>query len=54
MLIIIRSVYVCIVNIKLKYNFLETSRKFIIAKVAIHKPGSSSVLIIINIILALH
>ena len=27
---ILSSLYVCIVNIKLKYNFMETPRKFII------------------------
>ena len=36
------------VNIKLKYNFVETPRKFIIAKLSIRKLGSSLVLIIIN------
>ena len=36
------------VNIKLKYNFVETPRKFIIAKFSIRKLGSSSVLIIIT------
>ena len=29
-IIIISSLYVCMVNIELKYNFVETSRKFII------------------------
>ena len=42
----ISSLYVCMVNIKLKYNFVETPRKFIIAKLSIRKFGSSSVLII--------
>ena len=37
------------VNIKLKYNFVQTPRKFIIAKLSIRKLGSSSVLIIIII-----
>ena len=32
---------------KLKYNFVETPRKFIIAELSIRKLGSSSVLIII-------
>ena len=36
------------VNIKLKYDFVETPRKFIIAKLSIRKLGSSLVLIIIN------
>ena len=31
------------VNIKLKYNFVESPRKFIIAKLSIPKLGSSSV-----------
>ena len=40
------ALYVCMVNIKLKYNFVETPRKFTIAKLSIRKLGSSSVLII--------
>ena len=40
------SFCVCMVNIKLNYNFVETPRKFIIAKISIRKLGSSSVLII--------
>ena len=32
------------VNIKLKYNFVETPRKFIIAELSIRKLGSSTVL----------
>ena len=36
------------VNIKLKYNFVETPRKFIIAELSIRKLGSSSVLIIMH------
>ena len=32
------------VTIKLKYNFVETPRKFIIAELSIRKLGSSSVL----------
>ena len=43
---IISSLYVCMVNVKLKYNFVETSRKFIIAKLSIRKIGSTWVLII--------
>ena len=35
------SMYVCMVNIKLKYIFVETPRKFIIAKLSIRKLGSS-------------
>ena len=35
------------VNIKLKYNVVETPRKFISAKLPIRKPGSSSLLFII-------
>ena len=50
----IRSVYVCMVNIKGKDNFVETPRKFTIAKLSIRKLGSPSVLIIMNIVLALH
>ena len=37
-----------------KYNFLETPRKFTIAKLSIRKPGSSSVLIIMNYIMHYH
>ena len=44
----ISSLYVCMVNIKLKYNFVETPRKFIIAELSIRKLGSSSVLIIMH------
>ena len=40
------------VNIKLKYNFVETPRKFIIAELSIRELGSSPVLIIIRLILA--
>ena len=39
------------VNIKLKYNFVETPRKFIIAELSIRKLGCSSVLAIIIIII---
>ena len=35
------------VNIKLNYNFVETPRKFMIAKLSIRKLGSSSVLMIL-------
>ena len=34
--------YVCMVNIKLKYNSVGTPRKFIIAELSIRKLGSSS------------
>ena len=37
-------------RIKLKYNFVETARKFIIAELSIRKLGSSSVLIIMRLI----
>ena len=40
--------YDYMVNIKLKYYFVETPRKFIIAELSIRKLGSSSVLIIIR------
>ena len=40
--------YDCMVNIKLKYHFVETPRKFIIAELSIRKLGSSSVPIIIR------
>ena len=40
------------VNIKLKYNFVETPRKFIIAELSIRELGSSSMLIIMGLILA--
>ena len=46
---LISSLYVCIVNIKLKHNFVETPRKFIVAELSIRKLGSSSVLIYIII-----
>ena len=36
------------VNIKLKYNFVETPRKFSIAELSIRKLGSSSVIIIMH------
>ena len=35
---------------ELKYNFVETPRKFIIAELSIRKLGSSSVLIIMRLI----
>ena len=35
------SLYVCMVIFKLKYNFVETPRKFIIAELSIRKLGSS-------------
>ena len=41
----ISSLYVCMVNIKYLFGFVETPRKFIIAEVSIRKLGSSSVLI---------
>ena len=44
----IRSLHVCMVNIKLKYNFVGTPLRFTIAKLSIHKLGSSSVLIIMH------
>ena len=34
---VISSLYVCMVNIKLKYNFVETPRKFITAELSIRK-----------------
>ena len=46
--LLISSLYVCMVIFKLKYNFVETPRKFIIAKLSIPKLGSSSVLIIMS------
>ena len=45
---VISSLYDCMVNIKLKYNFVETPRKFIIAELSIRKHGSSSVLIMMH------
>ena len=36
------SLYDCMVNIKLKNNFVETPRQFIIAEFSIRKLGSSS------------
>ena len=41
---VVCSLYVCVVNIKLKYNFVETTRKFIIAELSIRKLGSSSLM----------
>ena len=35
------------VNIELKYNLVETTRKFIVAELSICKLGSSSVLLVI-------
>ena len=40
----ISSLYVCMVNNKLKYNFVETPCKFSIAELSICKLGSSSLL----------
>ena len=42
--------YKFLVKIKLKYNLVESPRKFIIAKLSIRKLGSSSVLIIMRLI----
>ena len=39
------------VNIKLKYNFVETLRKFTILKLSIRKLGCSSVLILLSFII---
>ena len=44
-LVIVSSLYVCMVNTIYLFSFLETPRKFIIAKLSIRKLGSSSVLI---------
>ena len=41
----ISSLCVCMVNNKLKYNFVETPRKFIIAELSIRKLGSSALLL---------
>ena len=41
---VISSLYDCMVNIKLKYNFVETPRKFTITELSIRKLGFSSVL----------
>ena len=38
---VISSLYVCMVNMKLKYNFVETPRKFSIATNSIRKLESS-------------
>ena len=43
---VISSLYVCMINIKLKYNFVGTPHKLIVTKLSIRKLGSSSVLII--------
>ena len=48
----ISSLHDYMVNIKLKYNFVETPRKFIIAELSVRKLGSSSVLIIMTLLLA--
>ena len=42
---VISFLYDFMVNIKLKYNFVETPRKFIIAELSIRKLGSSSALL---------
>ena len=39
--VVLSSLYVCMVNIKLKYNFVETQRKFIIAKLSIRDEDPS-------------
>ena len=44
------SLYVCMAIKYIIVLFVETPRKFITAKLSIHKPGSSSVLIICHII----
>ena len=47
-----RSLHVCIVNIKVKYNFVETPRtKLIIAELSIRKLEYSSVLMIMPLLL---
>ena len=46
-LFLISSLYVCMVIFKLKYNFVETPRKFIIAELSIRKLGSFFVVSII-------
>ena len=43
-LLVISSLYVCIVKTIYLFSFVETSRKFIIAKLSIRKLGSASVL----------
>ena len=43
---VISSLYVCMVIIKLKHNFVEAPRKFIIPKLSTRKPRSSSVQIV--------
>ena len=40
---LISSLYDSMVNIKLKYNFVETPREFIIVELSIRKLGSLSV-----------
>ena len=49
--LIISSLYVCMVNTIYLFSFVETPRKFIIAKIPIRKLESSSVLIILIIIM---
>ena len=44
---IISSLHVCMVNTIYLFSFVETPRKFIIAKLSISKLGSSSVLMIL-------
>ena len=45
--------YVCMVNTIYLLSFVDTPRKFIIAELSIRKLGSSSVLIILLVLLAL-
>ena len=49
-LVAVSSLYVCMVKSIYLFSFVETPRKFIIAKLSFRKLGSSSVLIIIIII----
>jgi hypothetical protein len=50
---ILSSLYVCMAIKYIIVLFVETPRKFSTAKLSIRKPGSSSVLIICHILLAL-
>ena len=50
---VISFLYVCMVNTIYLLSFVETPRKFVIAELSIRKLGSSSVLIILLLLLAL-
>ena len=52
MILFLSFLYVCMVNTIYLLSFVETPRKFIIAELSIRKLGTSSVLIILLLLLA--